>query len=76
MEQQYLKYFAKYEGLEKPFTDIAREFEVLGAKDISRQESSKEIGFYADSEEVVNEIKKLEYVVEVRCHGPAIKPGG
>ena len=73
---QYLKYFAKYEGKEKPFMEVNNLLEGLGAIEITRQPSIKTIGFYVkknNEEEVVKKIESLDWIIEVTCHGPVPK---
>ena len=66
MQNEYLKYFAVYKENNMSFNDLckymAKEF---GVKYITRQPLIKTIGFYSNSKEIVERIRKLENIVGV-----------
>ena len=73
MQKSYLRYFAKYKGLEKPFPELWEYMtNKFGVRDITRQPSIKTIGFSTDLKEVVEKIKNLEWITGVTCNGPAL----
>ena len=58
------KYFAKYKE-DMPFNEICEYLKEYKVKDITKQASIKTIGFYSNSKEDVEKIRKLENIIEV-----------
>jgi len=69
MQNKYLKYFAKYKEDDMSFNELCgymtKEF---GVRCITRQHLIKTIGFYSNSKETVEKIRKLENIVEIECY--------
>ena len=67
MQDKYLKYFARYRE-EMPFYELCEYLKEYKVKDITRQPSIQTIGFYSNSKETVEKIRKLENIVEIECY--------
>ena len=68
MENIYLKYFARYKEDGMSFNELCEYLKEFRVKYITRQPSIKTVGFYSNSKEEVEKIRKLENIVEVECY--------
>ena len=68
MQDKYLKYFAKYKENDMSFNELCEYLKEFKVEYITRQPSIRTIGFYSNSKENVERIRKLENIVEIECY--------
>jgi len=61
------KYFAKYKK-DMSFNEICEYLKEYKVEDITKQASIKTMGFYSNSKENIEKIRKLENIIEIECY--------